>query len=83
MLAGSQMPSRTIAVIGGGISGLAAGYVLSRSDRVTLFEADARPWRPRGHASRGIARRPGSRGHRVHRLQRADLSVADPAVRRA
>ena len=41
MLAGSQMPSRTIAVIGGGISGLAAGYVLSRSDRVTLFEADA------------------------------------------
>jgi predicted NAD/FAD-binding protein len=33
---------RRIAVIGGGISGLAAGYVLSRTDHVTLFEADAR-----------------------------------------
>jgi predicted NAD/FAD-dependent oxidoreductase len=36
------MPGRAIAVIGGGISGLAAAYVLSRSDRVTLFGADAR-----------------------------------------
>jgi hypothetical protein len=33
---------RRIAVIGGGISGLTAGYVLSRTDRVTLFEADGR-----------------------------------------
>jgi uncharacterized protein len=33
---------RSIAVIGGGISGLTAGYVLSRTDRVTLFEADRR-----------------------------------------
>jgi predicted NAD/FAD-binding protein len=33
---------RSIAVIGGGISGLTAGYVLSRTDRVTLFEADGR-----------------------------------------
>jgi predicted NAD/FAD-binding protein len=33
---------RKIAVIGGGISGLAAGYVLSRTDHVTLFEADRR-----------------------------------------
>jgi uncharacterized protein len=33
---------RNIAVIGGGISGLTAGYVLSRTDRVTLFEADPR-----------------------------------------
>jgi len=33
---------RRIAVIGGGISGLTAGYVLSRTDRVTLFEADRR-----------------------------------------
>jgi uncharacterized protein len=33
---------RRIAVIGGGISGLTAGYVLSRADRVTLFEADRR-----------------------------------------
>jgi len=33
---------RNIAVIGGGISGLTAGHVLSRTDRVTLFEADPR-----------------------------------------
>ena len=36
------MTGRRIAVIGGGISGLTAGYVLSRTDRVTLFEADRR-----------------------------------------
>jgi predicted NAD/FAD-binding protein len=33
---------RRIAVIGGGVSGMTASYVLSRSDRVTLFEADDR-----------------------------------------
>jgi len=33
---------RRIAVIGGGISGLTAGYVLSQTDDVTLFEADGR-----------------------------------------
>jgi uncharacterized protein len=33
---------RRIAVLGGGISGLTAGYVLSRTDHVTLFEADRR-----------------------------------------
>jgi uncharacterized protein with NAD-binding domain and iron-sulfur cluster len=33
---------RKIAVIGGGVSGLTAGYVLSRTDHVTLFEADRR-----------------------------------------
>jgi len=33
------MSGRRIAVIGGGVSGLTAGYVLSRTDRVTLFEA--------------------------------------------
>jgi predicted NAD/FAD-binding protein len=36
------MTGRNIAVIGGGISGLTAGYVLSRTDDVTLFEADGR-----------------------------------------
>jgi uncharacterized protein len=33
---------RRIAVIGGGVSGITAGYVLSRTDHVTLFEASAR-----------------------------------------
>ncbi len=36
------MTGRRIAVIGGGISGLTAGYVLSQTDNVTLFEADGR-----------------------------------------
>ena len=36
------MTGRRIAVVGGGISGLTAGYVLSRTDHVTLFEADPR-----------------------------------------
>jgi cation diffusion facilitator CzcD-associated flavoprotein CzcO len=45
----TYVTGRRIAVIGGGISGLTAGYVLSRTDRVTLFEADCRgliPFRP-------------------------------------
>ncbi|HEY1626862.1 MAG TPA: NAD(P)-binding protein, partial [Streptosporangiaceae bacterium] len=33
---------RRIAVIGGGISGITAGYILSRTDHVTLFEAGDR-----------------------------------------
>ena len=37
-----HVTGRRIAVIGGGISGLTAGYVLSRTDHVTLFEADRR-----------------------------------------
>ena len=39
--------SRRIAVVGSGVSGLVAAHVLSRSDHVTLYEADDRPG---GHA---------------------------------
>ncbi|HEY1155649.1 MAG TPA: FAD-dependent oxidoreductase, partial [Arthrobacter sp.] len=33
---------RRIAVIGSGVAGLTAAYVLNRQDDVTLFEADSR-----------------------------------------
>lgn len=35
-------PGRSIAVVGSGVAGLTAAYVLSARDRVTLFEADTR-----------------------------------------
>jgi predicted NAD/FAD-binding protein len=37
-----QRPGRSIAVIGSGVAGLTAAYVLSRRDQVTLYEADTR-----------------------------------------
>ncbi len=46
------LTGRRIAVIGSGIGGLAAAYVLSRTDRVTLFEADGRLG---GHADTHLA----------------------------
>jgi predicted NAD/FAD-binding protein len=49
---------RKIAVIGGGISGLTAGYILSRTDEVTLFEAAARLG---GHADTHLVDEPGGR----------------------
>jgi uncharacterized protein len=47
---------RRIAVIGGGISGLTAGHILSRTDEVTLFEAADRLG---GHADTQLADVPG------------------------
>ena len=47
---------RRIAVIGGGISGLTAGHILSRTDQVTLFEAAGRLG---GHADTHLAELPG------------------------
>src|ERR1700739_1333322 len=35
-------PTRSVAVIGSGVAGLTAAYVLSGRDRVTLYEADDR-----------------------------------------
>ena len=52
------MSRRKIAVIGGGISGLTAGYILSRTDEVTLFEAAGRLG---GHADTHLVDEPGGR----------------------
>jgi uncharacterized protein len=52
------MTGRRIAVIGGGISGLTAGYILSRTCDVTLFEADDRLG---GHADTHLVPEPGGR----------------------
>ena len=38
----AQPPQRDVAVVGSGVSGLVAAHVLSRSARVTLYEADDR-----------------------------------------
>jgi len=39
---GVRVTGRRIAVIGSGVSGITAGYVLSHTDYVTIFEADGR-----------------------------------------
>ena len=39
---GVHVTGRRIAVIGSGVSGITAGYVLSHTDYVTIFEADGR-----------------------------------------
>ena len=52
------MTRRRIAVIGGGVSGLTAGYILSRTDDVTLFEAAGRLG---GHADTHLVDEPGGR----------------------
>ena len=71
-----------VAVIGAGISGMAAAYYLSRRHEVWLFEREPRLG---GHTH--TVRVDTSRGslqhrHRVHRLQRAELPEPDRAVRR-
>ena len=53
-----MVTGRRIAVIGGGISGLTAGYILSRTDEVTLFEAADRLG---GHADTHLVDEPGGR----------------------
>ena len=50
------MTGRKIAVIGGGISGLTAAYILARTDEVSVFEADERLG---GHADTHLVSQPG------------------------
>ena len=68
-----------IAVIGGGVSGLGAAYVLSRSGHEVHVRARREARRPRQH---GRPRRARAR-HGIHRLERAQLPVAHAALRRA
>src|ERR1700733_3876387 len=57
------MPDRRrVAVIGGGVAGLTASYLLARTDDVTLFEADDRLG---GHAHT----------HRIAAADEAELAV--------
>ncbi len=52
------MTGRRIAVVGGGVSGLTAAYILSAADEVTLYEAAPKPG---GHADTHLVPAPGGK----------------------
>ncbi len=69
-----------IAVIGSGISGLSAAWLLSSRHHVTVFEKETRPG---GHSNTIVADCPEGPvpvDTGLHRLQRAELSEPDGAV---
>ena len=68
-----------IAIVGGGIAGLGAAYVLSRAHEVDALRARIARGRAREH---GRPRRVRAR-HRVPRSQHPELPAALPALRRA
>ena len=72
---------KNIAVIGTGISGMSAAWLLSQQHDVTVYESDRRVG---GHSNTVMVagrerRHPGR--YRLHRLQRGDLSQSHRAVR--
>ena len=79
----SGTPRRSVAVVGAGVSGLTAAWILQRDAEVTLYEALPRLG---GHAHThdvAVGDRYVRRRQRVHRPQRADLPQPAAAVRRA
>ena len=69
-----------IAVIGSGISGMAAAYYLSRKHEVFLFEKEPRLGGHTHTVTVESSQRPAGGGHGVHRPQRPHISEPGKAV---
>ena len=77
MAADRSRPRRRIAVIGAGVSGLTAAYVLQRGGRRHPLRGRRPPRRARAHPRRRLGRRTGARRrHRVHRAQRPHVPAS-------
>ncbi len=72
-----------IAIVGSGISGLAAAYALRRRAPGDGLRAGPRAGRPREDGHGRDTRRPGGGRHGIHRLQRAHVSGLRAPPRRA
>ena len=67
---GTDQSPRNIAVVGTGISGMAAAWLLSQHHRVTVYEKDDRIGGHTNTVTLDGPSRSGQCGYGVHRLQR-------------